>query len=324
MAAGTYVVTLTVTDHAGNFGQDTVTVVVRDTERPTVEAKTDIHIDQHETVNFDGSRSSDNVGVINWSWVFEYGGSPRTLYGPEPRFAFDEAGEFEVTLTVLDDARNNASVGFHVIVRDTTPPVAIAGPDVIVDMLFELALNGSGSTDNVGVVGWMWSFTYKGSPVSLAGKDQRYTFIQPGTYNITLTVADLEGNSNATVLRVKVRDTVKPTIITPGHLTSKKDAKVTLDGSASSDNVGITRWVWTFRDGGKDVTLEGMTARHAFQDTGDHKVTLTVYDADGNAASGTFTVTVKSGMPLLLAVLLFIVAVAIAGIILMRKAKPKE
>ncbi len=323
--AGVYDITLTVKDAMGNEATDTLTVTVRDIEPPVAMTGGDVHVDQHQSAQFDARGSVDNVGVVSWTWTITYPGGQVILNGPTASHVFDDAGTYTVNLTVADAAGNLATDALTVTVKDITVPVADAGLDLTVNQMHEVTLNGSASIDNVGVDEWKWTFFDQGAPIKLAGRLQRYTFELPGYYNITLTVTDAEGNTNATVLLVRVRDIVAPTASPPGHITIKSGDRARLDGSGSTDNVGITRWVWTFRDGGRDMTLEGMTASYAFKDAGDHTVTLTVHDAEGNTASETFTVTVEASMlPLLLAVVIAaVVVVVVLAVVAMRRRKRK-
>ena len=310
--AGAYAVTLTVTDNAGNFAEDTMTLTVKDLEAPVAVAGGDVEIDQHHRASFDASLSTDNLGIVNWTWMFDCNGSRVELHGATASYLFDDAGSYEVDLVVVDAAGNHASDKLNVTVRDTTPPRADAGGDLTIEQGSRLALDGRRSTDNVAIASWAWTFTYEGTPIRLLGRTQNFTFERPGTYNVTLTVEDAEGLSDATTIKVKVRDSVDPTVVAPGHLTVKAGDRVTLDGSGSTDNVGVVSWEWTFRDGGKDVKLNGSTVRYAFKDKGDHTVALTAYDAEGNAATTTFKVTVKGGSALLYVALLAVVLVVVA------------
>ena len=53
-------------------------------------------------VNFDGSGSTDNVGVVSYDWTFVYDGNDEVLTGVNPSFTFDIAGLYTVTLNVSD------------------------------------------------------------------------------------------------------------------------------------------------------------------------------------------------------------------------------
>ena len=63
-----------------------------------------------EFVYFDASGSSDNVGIVNWTWTFTSDGVDYTLYGENVSFIFNlDPEDVVVTLTVTD-AENNTDV----------------------------------------------------------------------------------------------------------------------------------------------------------------------------------------------------------------------
>jgi PKD repeat protein len=318
--AGSYEIALTVTDAMGNEGADVIVITVLDITAPVADAGPDITTDQHEEVNFDGSGSTDNVGVVSCTWRFYHAGEDHLLTGFTSTFTFEEVGVYNVTMTVLD-AEGNSQVDFmEVTVRDITLPVAVAGEDQTVDQYLSADFDGSGSTDNVGVEQWQWSFEYDGHPVVLVGRVQTFEFDFPGVYEVTLTVTDLAGNSASSSLTLTVKDTTRPYARAQGDLTVEAGGRVTFDASASSDNVGIVRWVWTFKEGGKTVELEGETVGHTFDEAGEYDVTLTVYDDDGNMAVQTFTVTVEgaSWLPWV-AVVAVVAVVVIMAIVMLRR-----
>jgi len=64
---------------------------------------------------------------------------------------------------------------------------------------------------------------------------------------------------------------------------------VTLDGSGSTDNIGVTSYQWDFGDG---TTGNGTTVSHAYSAAGNYTVTLQVSDAAGLTATDTAQITV--------------------------------
>jgi hypothetical protein len=75
----------------------------------------------------DGTRSTDNIGIVKYEWKIgiEYG--PQALPGPTPTVEIDKMGLFFITLTVWDEAGNFASDDFTVNVRPVLAPVRL-GP----------------------------------------------------------------------------------------------------------------------------------------------------------------------------------------------------
>ncbi len=107
-----YIVTLTVRDTMGQEDQDTMIVSVTDGDPPVADAGQDQEVLPSDMVFFDGSGSYDPGhlgepiinGIANWTWTFDDGTGPQTLYDPNPIHQFDIPGSFLVTLTVSDAA----------------------------------------------------------------------------------------------------------------------------------------------------------------------------------------------------------------------------
>ncbi|HUV60702.1 MAG TPA: PKD domain-containing protein, partial [Thermoplasmata archaeon] len=72
-------------------------------------AGTDQTVDVGDEVTFDGSASSDDIGIVNYTWEFTYDGEEEEMYGEAPKFLFDIAGDYTVTLTVRDAEDKNAT-----------------------------------------------------------------------------------------------------------------------------------------------------------------------------------------------------------------------
>ncbi|MCJ2532675.1 MAG: hypothetical protein LN411_01985 [Candidatus Thermoplasmatota archaeon] len=96
--------------------------VIDDTEPPVADAGLDATITIGASTIFDGSDSTDNVGVSNYSWVFVYNGSTVELYGVSPAFTFWTEGTYDVTLVVTDGSGNSDSAAVTVEVMDGAIP----------------------------------------------------------------------------------------------------------------------------------------------------------------------------------------------------------
>ena len=243
--AGTFVVTLSVKDAAGNTNPDTVTITVNDTSNPIADAGPDQTVEQGDHVIFSGSGSTDNTAVVNYTWTFDNGGI-KTLFGVGPNYTFNDAGSFVVTLAVRDIVGNYHSDTVAITVNDTTNPVADAGSDKTVLQSALVTLDGSGSTDNVGIVNFTWNFEYNNSSIFLYGENVKFSFMHSGRYNITLMLKDAFNNTDSAnfTLTVQSRDPKDKSNETGLDVTEKED--------------GSNIWLWLLIVGLGGILIGGI------------------------------------------------------------------
>lgn len=103
---GTHLVTVKVLDPENAMTQTTISVMVVDDTPPIARAGPDTRIKLNGTVQFDGSASSDNVGVVSLTWTFEYRNDTVSLTGRTPIFKYEEAGTYVIGLKVSDERGN--------------------------------------------------------------------------------------------------------------------------------------------------------------------------------------------------------------------------
>jgi PKD repeat protein len=205
---GIFIVTLNVTDAAGNWGIDTMTVTVNDLKAPFADAGPDQTVDEGTVVTFNGSGCSDNAGIVNYTWAFDCGTQRIVLYGVSPSFTFSFPGVYNITVNVSDAAGFRREDNMTLTVRDVTPPVANAGRDKMVRAGSVLVFDGSLSTDNVGVSKYFWNFSYDGKTRSIRGEHPSFEFDSAGMYEVTLTVVDAAGNRGQDKVVIEVEPTV--------------------------------------------------------------------------------------------------------------------
>lgn len=204
---GTHSIKLEVRDTLGLVDSTTRQVtVVPDDVPPVADAGPEQTVDAGILVTFDGSDSSDNIGIASYTWTF-VDGTGKELYGVNPIYTFGSPGEYTVTLDVADDAGNHDTDTVVITVLGLNdPPVADAGTDQRVTVGETVTFDGSGSSDDVGIENYTWTFTYDGEEREIYGTGPTFTFDTAGTYTVTLTVMDAQGETDTDTVEMTVEE----------------------------------------------------------------------------------------------------------------------
>lgn len=126
---GTITYYITAQDAAPKTARDpaegTYSITVTDDDAPVAEAGPDQSVLVTEEVIFDGSGSSDNIGITSYSWDFDASnGIGEDANGVTATHTYTTAGDYTVTLTV-DDAAGNGPVSDAVTVTVSETPVEV-------------------------------------------------------------------------------------------------------------------------------------------------------------------------------------------------------
>jgi len=254
---------------------------LKDTINPTANAGQDKSVKQFNEVTFDGSASTDNIGVTGYTWTIE----GEDYAGETVSYTFSEVGTYEVELTVNDAAGNNNTDTISVDVIDNEAPNANMGIPGSVNVNRDFKLNASGSTDNVGITSHTWII----DGIEYNGEEITHSFSELGTHEIKLRVEDAEGNVDVDSLTITAVDDISPVAEAGEDMTIDEDTEVTFDASDSSDNDMIVNYTWNIM--GEHYYGEQITEK--FTEPGVYQVDLIVKDEQGNMNTDTITITVN-------------------------------
>jgi len=156
-------------------------------------------------VMFNGSSSTDDVGITNFTWTF-YDNGLKALYGAIAYYIFWSPGNYSVTLNVTDADENWDTDTITVTVRpDTFPPLSVPRVPKNAQVGTLVTLNGSTSRDVGGsIVNYTWNFTYDKEQVRLYGPVVTFWFNETGKYKVWLTVTDGGGNSDTKYVNLTI------------------------------------------------------------------------------------------------------------------------
>jgi len=290
---------------ASDFGYQRDFVIANltvDNDPPIADAGPDMPAVINTMVTLNGSGSHDVEDpdgqieryIVSYEWDFEDDGVPVHREGEYTDYEFTVLGSYAINLTVTDCAGHQDTDMMWVIVGPDSPPTANAGPDFSVNEDATAQFSGLGSSDDVDIVNYTWTFTDPSSDEEMWGETPTYVFSMPGIYEVTLVVKDTIDQTDSDTVTVTVNDITPPVAVA---VADPEDPllgeSVTLDGSGSSDNSGIlVSYVWTFSDGGEAVSLSGESVDYTFSEAGEFVITLTVTDSGDNSDADIITVTV--------------------------------
>ena len=193
--AGTYSVTLTLVDTLGRTASLTRAYTVSAGGRPLANATASPRNPAPgQVVSFNASASTAAAGrrIVRWDWTFGDGTSGS---GQIVSHAYAQPGGYTAVLTVTDDAGRSDSENVDVTVGSNVPTATFTASPTRPTPGQTVNFNAAASTPGTGrtIVSYTWDFGdgTTGSGVSVS-KTGGYAAL--GTYTVTLTVVDDQGN----------------------------------------------------------------------------------------------------------------------------------
>ena len=243
-------------------------------------------------VEFSGDASTDDKGIVSYQWNFGNGDTSTEM---NPKYTFTKPGDYDVTLTVSDEAGLSATAKLNIKVNanNTKPLAVINGGPFSGDAPVFVEFIGSNSQDDKQVTAYAWSFG-DGQTATEANPSHRYDI--PGDYIVSLTVFDAEGLSDDVQVQVRVNHVnAAPIAIASSSVTrGTSPLSVNFDGTASSDDANSLSYSWKLDDA--VISNEGVFD-YVFNQPGSYNIELTVTDDKGLSDSDTVEIVVEVADP---------------------------
>src|SRR4051794_8951840 len=295
--AGTYKVTLRVTDSSKRTATATQTITVRTNEAPVaVLSLNSQNLTVGDTLKGDAARSSDPDGdIVKYEWDLN-GDGQWSEDGKTHTYTFGDPGDYNVGLRVTDDSGNVTETHLPVHVADLPAPVSRVACDTTTVLAgHSVHCWADDSASPVKVVRHGWDLD--GDDIDdKTGHDVRMTFDKAGTVAVRMRAYDQQGRTADDNVTITVTNNA-PTAALAGPTSIGLGQTATFDGTDSDDVDGdIVRWQWDL-DG--DGTYESSGARPSFvyRAPGTYTVRLLVTDDDGGQATATGTIRVTDQAP---------------------------
>jgi len=279
-SAGSYTVTLTVTNIAGS-DSEIKTAYVTVNPAPVAPVAAFTATPTTGTAPLTVAFTDQSTGMPgSWSWTF---GDGTTSTQQNPDHIYSGPGDYPVSLVVSNAAgTDQVEKTGYIHVTGLALPVAafsyIPETTISVNDLVTFSSDSTGRIDT-----YIWSFG-DGTPDSNE-MTAMHQYAAPGTYTVQLTVSNNRGSATTSQTV-----TVVPTSQVAGFSADVMSGTAPLAVQFTDQSTGApTSWSWSFGDGGTS-TLQGPT--HTYAAAGTYDVTLTVTDGTGLIATVTHSVTV--------------------------------
>ncbi len=262
-ASGNYTVTLITTNSipCADVSGDTVIKNVNITIYgvPVINFSLDNNVGCN--VPFSVNFTDSTIGAVSWQWNFGDGG---TSFVQNPSHIYNNTGDYNVSLTITDsngctDQGTELITIYEPFAYFTASPEEGCAP---LDVAFT-DLSYSNST----IISWQWDFG-DGSPVDTL-QNPLHTFVDTGTYTVTLTIQDSLGCIKTLVLDGYIKVGIPPVVnFAADDTVGCHPLTVTFYDSSS---VYTDSWYWDFGDGNNSDVQNPI---HTYTDTGYFDVQL--------------------------------------------------
>ena len=263
---GHYVITLTATNNSTNGCGSTsynTTINIGDTYAEFIADTVCYGNPTHFT-----DLSWTNFGTItSWYWNF---GDGYTSTSQNPSHSFNSAGNYNVCLTVTSNYGCSNTI-CHQVHVDTLPYVNFSNTTACLhDTTFFTNLSHGYSA---AIISNQWDF---GDGTTSTDINPIHVYTSAGSFNVTLTVTDVNGCSNSTVHPVTVNPLPVANFTSDdvclGNISNFSSTSTTSSGS-------IVSYQWDFGDG--SPMGSGNNVTHLYGDTGTYYVTHIVSTNNG-------------------------------------------
>ena len=263
---GSFTIIMTVNNPSCGIIIDSNQIVISSSIIPTVH----IHPENEDSIICPGENFPyfyDEYLPIVWDF-----GNGLTSTDPYPVFLFQNEGLYPVSISVTNECGNSNTLDKYIVVTDTAVPIATiyvdptnACPNQPINFY-----GGSGFNNT-----FLWDL---GDGTVDSSMDITHHYNDTGSYEVRLTVTNVCGNSDTSIMQVSIHDSLTPS----GWLYMDNN-----EGCPGSEIIfigtsGFAEYDWSFGDGS---TSQDRITTHSFSDTGMYSIELIITNECGNSAS---------------------------------------
>lgn len=305
VAAGTFTISITITDDDGGTGSDSASVVAN-IGSPIVSLGASASVVEGGTFAQAGS-FNDSDGPFTATVDYGDGSGTQSLaIGAGNTLSLNHTyadnGVFTVSVSVTDAASNVGSGTVQVTVTNVAATV-LAGADINTSEGASIAQSGSftdpGADSHTATVDYGDGAGAQALTLSAGAFGLVHTYADNGAFTVTVNVTDDDGAVGSDTLLVTVTN-VAPTVVLSAPASVNVASNFTVSGGITDPGADTFTGTLDFGDGTTTpvtVSAGSFSANHSYATAGTFAVSVSITDDDGDTGSDSASVTANISSP---------------------------
>ncbi|MDD5649523.1 MAG: PKD domain-containing protein [Candidatus Nanoarchaeia archaeon] len=284
---GVYDVYLTITDNDNSINVTRLSIAVMDVNPLANFTFNPVNPIETDLVSFsDLSYTYDNI--TNYSWNFGDGNTTYSVQNPSHNY---ESGNYNITLTVYEKDGDSSSITKNIIVNDTKPVASFSYLPNPASEWDNITFTSTSTYIHDPIVSWLWNF---GDSNALNGQIVNHIYNSNGTYNVSLTVTDIDGSVSQTSQLINILNVPVVVSLNANPLNGNEPLNVSFTCTATG-NAPFT-YSFNFLTGSIMTNSSSFTVNTIYNN-GTYNAICNVVDADGDNSYTNQTITVNDLSP---------------------------
>ena len=311
------------TDPSNNQGSESILINFYPIANIEGYSATNSTVLEGDEIIFSSAGSWDTQRDINAGLVYRWyfydplvnGSAPLVISAvnlTDPSYSFEDSGEFDVALEIVDQHGASASDMISIIIENRVPQpsIEILTEDILEDTEVKFRATVFDSKHDISSMNYSWDFGDGSDTYWDPSPETSHTYSVSGTYKVTLRSKDDEGEEGEDSMEIRVSNPAPVALIKwalidgrlieirDGTLEVEEDQEITLFANGTYDNPSdMDELIYTWTLPG-DNRFSGDALDIKFQQSGRKGITLTATDDDGQYSHHRLEIVVNNVIPI--------------------------
>jgi PKD repeat protein len=261
----------------GEYGVITTTTMTVMNVAPTVDGGGPYFADEGTQISFKATATDPGTDTLTFEWDFNADGIT-DVYGNTATWTWYDDGTYHVDCKVTDDDGGFGVETVEVLVNDLAPTAEFTWSPEPQNEGTPVQFTDLSTSSPDKIKSWSWDFGGLGTSIK---QHPEFTFMDDGTYTVTLIVEDEDGSTGTTSHTVTILDVLPIAEFTWDPEPQNEGSEIQFTDMSYSYPDDIEGYFWEFNDG-ETSTLENPT--HIYGDNDVYHVILTIDDGDSQSS----------------------------------------